>query len=249
MQSLSFKLLVKTGLTEIIRDPKTLFFTLLFPFFFLGMFGVMDSVIVPSKELNVSFLEYLFPGILVFALVSIGLIGTSVPIIEMRVKGILKTLKITPLKLETFVLSQIVVRFILSICQILFFTLLGFVLGYIELKHVIPFISISLLGMVMILTIGFFFGNFFNNVELASGVLSSFMVPLLMLSGALLPTHILPESIQNISYVIPFTYLIDLYHHTLFGIEGSVSTLAGISIIFLVSFVFFYFTVKTFKWT
>lgn len=249
MKNHSFKLLVKTGLTEIIREPRLMFFSLLFPLFFLGLFGIMDTVIVPSEEMELSFLQYLFPGLLIFALVSIGLLGTSVPLIEMRVKGILKTLKSTPLKIETFILSQIVVRFILSIFQIGFFTLLGFFLGYIKLKHIIPFVLISLLGMVMILTFGFFFGNFFKNVEVASGVLSIFMVPLLMMSGALLPQDILPDSLQKAAYVIPFTYLTDLYHYVLFGMEGLVSNLASVGIIVGVSAIFFYLTIKTFRWT
>lgn len=248
-QKSSFSLMIKTGLTEIQRDARTFFFTLLFPFFFLGMFAAMNFAIPPTEDMGLSFLEYLFPGILVFALVSIGISGTTVPIVEMRSKGILKTLKMTPLKPESFILSQIVVRFILSFFQISIFTILGFILGYIELGNIIPFILISLLGMMMILIFGFFFANFFNNIEVASGLLNALVVPLLMVSGTLLPIYILPDVVQKFIYIVPFTYLTDLYHSSLFGKEGEFSNFINIGVILSISLVFFYLTKKTFKWT
>jgi ABC-2 type transport system permease protein len=213
------------------------------------MFGTMSVIIQPSTGMGLSFLEYLYPGILIFALFSIGLIGTSVPLIEMRKNDILKTLRTTPLKIEVFILSQITVRFILAIFQILFFAILGVILGYIKFAHIIPFILISLLGMIMILTIGFFFGNFFKNEEVASGILPFVMMPLLFLSGALLPSQILPESVQNVAYVIPITYLTDLYHHILFDFKGRVPDIVAILIILAVSLVFFILSKKTFRWS
>ncbi|MDO7907921.1 ABC transporter permease [Paenibacillus sp. JX-17] len=246
--NLALKRLVNAGLKEIIREPKTLFFSIFFPFFFLIMFYGMSSIIDPSASTGLSFIEYLFPGILIFALISIGFLGTSVPIIEMRQKGILKTFRTTPLKESVFVFSQIIVRLILSVLQILFFGLLGLFMGVIELRELIPFILISLLGMGMILTLGFLLGGLFNNTELASGVLSFGMIPLLLLSGAMLPSYILPEFLQYLSYVIPFTYLTDLYHQLLFGFDGKVSAIGDILIVVALCAIFFYLTKRTFRW-
>lgn len=159
VDKVAVKYLVSTGVKEIYREPKIFFFSLLFPFFFLAMFWGMSMVIDPSVELGLSFIEYLFPGILIFALLSVGFLGTSVPLIEMRQKGILKLLRTTPLDESTFIFSQILVRFILGIMQILIFTILGFIMGLVSFENVIPFIFIGLLGLVMILTLGFLFGG------------------------------------------------------------------------------------------
>jgi ABC-2 type transport system permease protein len=102
--------------------------------------------------------------------------------------------------------------------------------------------------MVMILTLGFLFGGLFNNMEIASGILSFSMVPLLMLSGAMLPLYILPDVIQYVSYIIPFTYLSDLYHQTLYGLNGKVPPMINILLLFVLSALFFYFTKKSFRW-
>lgn len=51
-----FRALAVTGAREILRDPKTLFFIAIFPFFFLGMFWFMDSTFAqdgPAPQLAV----------------------------------------------------------------------------------------------------------------------------------------------------------------------------------------------------
>ncbi len=79
-------LLIKTGFNEIIRDPKIFFFIMIFPVMFLGIFAGISSVIHKSKQMNISMLEFMFPGILIFALLSTGLFGTTLPLVEMRKK-------------------------------------------------------------------------------------------------------------------------------------------------------------------
>ncbi|CDO02962.1 inner membrane transport permease [Oceanobacillus picturae] len=249
MDKIALKYLVITGLKEIFREPKIFFFTLLFPFFFLAMFGGMSMVIDPSEELGLSFIEYLFPGILIFALLSVGFLGTSVPLIEMRQKGILKTLRTTPLNEITFIFSQIIVRLILGFMQIFIFTILGFFMGLISLGNIIPFILISLIGLVMILTFGFLLGGIFNKTELASGVLSFGMMPLIMLSGAMLPLHILPDVFKTISYFIPFTYLTELFHQVLLDLDAALPIYGNVIVLIVISVAIFFLTKLTFRWT
>lgn len=55
--------------------------------------------------------------------------------------------------------------------------------------------AVSLLGMAMILTLGFIHGNLFHSVEITSGVFGALVAPILMLSGVLFPLHILPNII------------------------------------------------------
>lgn len=244
----AIKRLLITGLKEIIRDPKVMFFLIFFPLFFLGLFYGMSFVIQPSEELGLTMIEYMFPGILIFAFACIGFLGTSVPIIEMRQKGVLKTLRTTPLKEKSFVISQILVRFVLAVVQLTIFILIGFFLNMIDGGNILSFLLISLLGVCMILILGFLFGGIFNNVEVASGVLSMVLVPLIMLSGAMLPLYILPDIFKTVSYFIPFTYLTDIYHQTLFSIEGNLPIVANVAIILGLSTGFYLLTIKTFKW-
>lgn len=240
--------LVVVGLKEITRDPKILFFSMIFPLFFLGLFYGMSFVIPSSEVMEMTMIEFMFPGILMMAFASIGFLGTSVPIIEMRQKGVLKTFRTTPLKENTFVLSQVIVRLVLACIQLVIFVVIGVFLNMIDMSNLLLFLVISLLGICMFLIFGFLFGGLFNHVELASGVLSFLMVPLIMLSGAMLPLYILPDVFQTISYFIPITYLTDIYHQFLFGVEGNIPIIADVLITIGISVIFYWLTVKTFKW-
>jgi ABC-2 type transport system permease protein len=249
MKSKPFYRLVRTGFFELFREPKTLFFIMIFPMFFLLLFGVMGMIIPDSETMKLSFIEFMFPGILIFALVSTGLFGTSTPIIEMRKKGTLRLFQITPLSKTTFLLSQITVRFIISFIQIVLLLGIGIIIGVIKLNVILPVFLVSLLGMCMILTIGFLFGGILNSAELAGGLLGGLSAPILMFSGVLLPLTIFPEVFEKIAMAFPFTYLGDLVRTVTFSNFDSMFPIyINVSVILACTLLFFFIVKLTFKW-
>jgi ABC-2 type transport system permease protein len=241
--------LVRTGIVEIMRDFKIFFFILIFPVLFLAIFGLVSLAIPKSQELNLSMLDFMFPGILIFALVSTGFFGTSLPLIEMRKAGTMRLLKLTPLTAGEFVVSQIIVRLILAVAQIALFLVLGFLLQIIRVSDVLPLLAVSLIGMIMILNIGFFFGGFMRSVEIAGGILGALAAPLLMFSGVLLPFYILPDILEDIAYFIPFTYFGDALRQILFdNLDSQLNIYLDLLAIIGFSLLFFALTLMTFKW-
>jgi ABC-2 type transport system permease protein len=241
--------LTKAGLTEIIREPKLMFFILIFPLLFLVFFGTMGQMVPSSESMGLEFFEFMFPGLLIFALMSIGLLGTSTPIVEMRQKGILRMFELSPLGKTTFILAQISIRYILSIIQITLFMILGLFFGYISLSNIVPIILLSLLGVGLMLTLGFLFGSIFKSSEVTSGVLAGVSAPLLMLSGVLLPFSLLPDIIEKAAMVIPFTYLGDAMRQIFFPeFPGKYSLITDITVLIGFTLVVYFISVKTFKW-
>ncbi|WLR54580.1 ABC transporter permease [Mesobacillus subterraneus] len=241
--------LTKAGLTEIIREPKLMFFILVFPLIFLLFFGVMGKMVPASESMGLEFFEFMFPGLLIFALMSIGLLGTSTPIVEMRQKGILRMFELSPLSKTTFILAQISIRYLLSVIQITLFMILGLLFGFISLNNLVPIILLSLLGVGLMLTLGFFFGSVFKSSEVTSGVLAGVSAPLLMLSGVLLPFTLLPDIIEKIAMFIPFTYLGDAMRQIFFpDLPGEYSLMTDILVIIGFTVVVYFISVKTFKW-
>jgi ABC-2 type transport system permease protein len=244
-----YRQLTKAGLAEIIREPKLMFFILIFPLLFLVFFGAMGQLVPTSESMGLGFFEFMFPGLLIFALMSIGLLGTSTPIVEMRQKGILRMFELSPLGKTTFILAQISIRYILSVIQITLFMILGLFFGYISLENMVPIILLSLLGVGLMLTLGFLFGSIFKSSEVTSGVLAGVSAPLLMLSGVLLPFSLLPSIIEKIAMFIPFTYLGDAMRQIFFPeLPGEYSLLADISVLVGFTLVIYFISVKTFKW-
>lgn len=249
MESETYKKLVKTGILELVREPKSLFFILIFPLLFLAMFSVMGSIIPKSNSSELSFLEFMFPGILVFALLSTGLFGTAVPLVEMRKNGILRLFQITPLKKGTFIVSQITVRLLLACVQVMVFLLIGLALNLFKINQFFSVLATSLLGMAMILTLGFLLGGIFKSVELTGGLLGALSAPLLMLSGVLLPLRLFPKAFEIVSMFIPITYLGDLIRTVMYpSVESLHPVYINISAMVLFTIIFYFICKVTFKW-
>jgi len=245
----AFYRLVRTGYLELIREPKSFFFIMIFPLIFLLMFGLMGYAIPPSESMHLSFFEFMFPGILILALLTVGLFGTTTPLIQMRKNGTLRLFQITPLKKETFLVSQLAVRFILAFIQIALFLLIGAIVGVVKIHTLLPLFLASLLGMALILTIGFLLGGVLNSVELAGGILGGLSAPVLMLSGVLLPLTIFPKTFEKVAMFFPFTYLGDLIRTILFDHFNSMFSIYT-NILVLVGFTLLFFVLArvTFKW-
>lgn len=243
-------LLIKTGFNEIIRDPKIFFFIMIFPVMFLGIFAGISSVIHKSKQMNISMLEFMFPGILIFALLSTGLFGTTLPLVEMRKNGIMRLLTLTPLTTGQFVISQIIVRLILSVVQITLFLILGMLLKIVTISDLILLLLVSLIGMIMILSLGFLFGGFMSSVEIAGGILGAISAPILMLSGVMMPFYIMPDIVEDLAIFIPFTYMGDALRQILFEhLEGKFSIYTDLAAILGFAVLFFVMTKLSFKWS
>lgn len=248
-QSHAIKQLVRMGLLELLREPRTLFFILIFPLMFLGMFWGISLAVPESEDLGFSMIEYMFPGILILALFSTGVLGTSIPLIELRKKGTIRLLQVTPLPKETFIVSQVIVRFILAIAQIILFLIIGFLMNLVTFSVMVPLFLASLLGMAMVLMLGFIFGSIFNSPEVAGGLLGGLFAPVLMLSGVLFPLHILPGAFETFAKFIPFTYIGDLTRSiTLPNFETMHSASLNIVVVVGCTLVLYFIAKFTFKW-
>jgi ABC-2 type transport system permease protein len=244
-----YRLLVQAGMNELLRDPKLLFFTVFFPLVFLIIFGSVSLIIPKSEVLQITFLEYMFPGIMIFALVSTGFYGTALPLVELRMNGTMVLFHLSPLKIRTFMAAQITVRMVIALFQVILYLIIGLILGVIDWMEVIPLFVVSMIGMLMILVIGFLLGGLFRKVEIAGGVLGAISVPLLIFSGVLMPFYIMPDIVQKIALAIPFTYLGESMRQIMFeDIDAMFSIYVNIGFMLAFSIILFLITQRTFRW-
>ncbi|WP_414055579.1 ABC transporter permease [Macrococcus equi] len=247
MANLYFNL-IKVGLKEIVRDKKLFFFISIFPLMFLIMFVILGKIIPASKFMTIQFDEFMFPGILIFALMGIGLYGTTAPLIEYRKNNTFKIFETTTLNKPIFILSLLSVRVIIGIFQISLFFLIGLFLKYININNIIPTFSVSIIILFIMITLGIFLGGIFNSSEIALGVLSFLSAPILMISNVLIPLDIFSGNFKDIAQLLPFAYMGDLLRDSMFTDYiheySYFKSLLVISISFVTLIII---TIKTFK--
>ncbi len=169
--------------------------------------------------------HYSLPGILVMAFLTLGLFGTAVPLITLRQRGTLRLLGLTPLSPLTFACAQIIARFLLAMGQLAIVLVISyFALGKFPLANLPGIFLSALLGILMILAMGYVLGEIIPSSEAAGGLIGGLMTPILLLTGLMLPLSIMPSVFLTIARFIPFTYLGDALRQQMTGSDLPVAS-------------------------
>lgn len=165
---------------------------------------------VQSNEHSLSTFDYTFTGLLGFAILGAGIFGPMNYFPELKKMGILRRLHTTPLRVWQYFLSSMLgnsVSGLLSIGLMLLVAVVVFNLKVVgSYLSLIPFL---IFGIVLVLGIGLALGGWAKNERQAAPLGNIVVFPMMFLSGTFFPRFLMPEWLQNITYYIPLTPVID----------------------------------------
>lgn len=180
----------------------------------------MDTISSGSQQLK--YTDFLLTGMIALAIAQSGLFG-MVDLVDMRRKGLLKRLRMTPARMDLYGLSDMTMRMIFSIIQLVLLSFIG-ILGFGAAVHInlMSLIVIFVIGALSFNALGFLISSFSKTIESYMGVanIASFMM--MFLSGIFFPIEMMPSWLQSVSQVLPLTYFAD-------GIRNSMVYAVGIS--------------------
>lgn len=166
-----------------------------------------ESITSGSNEL--SYTDFLLTGMIALAIAQGGMFG-MIDLVEMRRKGLIKRLRMTPANMNLFGLSDMVMRLLFSIVQIILLSLIGVLIFGANLYINFPsLIIVFLLGALSFNALGYFFSSFSKTSEAYMGVANIVSFVMMFLSGVFFPIETMPEWIQPVSYVLPLTYFVE----------------------------------------
>jgi ABC-2 type transport system permease protein len=163
-----------------------------------------ESLTSGSNELN--YTDFLLTGMIALSIAQGGMFG-MVDMVEMRRKGLIKRLRMTPAKMGIFGLSDMVMRLLFSVIQILLLSLIGvFIFGANLFINFPSLIIIFLIGALSFNALGYLFSSFSTTQNAYMGVANIVSFVMMFLSGVFFPVETMPEWIQPISNLLPLTY-------------------------------------------
>lgn len=196
--------IIRKNLTGFARDKVRLFMSLVMPLFML----FACSFIMSSSATNIdSPINYLIAGVDI-TIVFQGVINNSAFVLNDISSGFMKEIIVAPVSRRDIAIGNILSTSIFATIQGLMVLMIGFafgfettLLGFINMILLMMFSSIVLSSFILFLSL---VAKNQANYQIISSII---IMPAMFLSGAYIPTTIIPKIILPLVYINPLTYL------------------------------------------
>ncbi len=193
------------------REPMGAFFTVAMPVIAFVAFGR----ILGNQRASADAAGIMRPGslpALVALMIVISAVLSLVTIVSIyREGGILKRLRATPLRPYTILSAHVLVKLVLTAITMVVMIAAG--KRYFPTGAHVPVVSFAvalLLSTWSVLSIGFVIASIVPTARFAQPIGAMIIYPMIAVSGLFVPIELLPDRLQMVTRVLPFTYVVSL---------------------------------------
>lgn len=193
------------------HDPSQLLTRAVQPTLWLLIFGQVFTEIRAIPTQNMSYLDFMTPGILAQSILFMAIFNGLSAIWEKDL-GILHKLLVSPTPRVAIVVGKAIAAGIRSLSQAILVYILAYLLAVQIDWHpfsLITVIAVVFLGAALFSTLSLIVACLVKTHERFMGIGQLLTMPLFFASNAIYPIEIMPRWLQVISYVNPLTYLVD----------------------------------------
>jgi ABC-2 type transport system permease protein len=201
--------LAQRELVRFFRQRNRVVGALLQPLIFWVLFGAAFTKTFRPPEgfpENMSYQEYFFPGTVVMILLFTAIFST-ISIIEDRKEGFLQSVLVAPTSRLSMVLGKILGGTLLAVIQGLLFLCIGLLI-HIPLTPIVFLEAVALMFVIAfaLTGLGFIIAWRMDSTQGFHAIMSVFLLPMWLLSGALFPAAGVPGWLGWMMTLNPLTY-------------------------------------------
>ena len=192
----------KRGLKAFIRNRTGLIFSLIFPFFFVYVFGAIFK-----NDFIENPIAYMLSGVIITTVFESSLNLASSTVDDM-VSGFMKEVLVSPAKRIAVAMGQLLSAATVSTLQGVLILILGLFIG---IKFTTWTTPVYILSAMISVGLAFSGVGLFLATKVRSGqtfqiIKTAVTMPLTFISGAYIPLSMLPNTLKYIAYINPMTY-------------------------------------------
>jgi ABC-2 type transport system permease protein len=215
-----FVILTKAMTLMHLRNRSTLFWNLAFPVFLLliysQIFGAMD---VGSTK----FMTWVVPGVVVFNILTFGLLSSGTVMVNMREKGVLRRLQASPIPAPHLMGSYLLVNVLIALLQstmIIVFAALVFKLP-LTLAGILWALPMIIVGILTFVALGQVISGAAPAAGVAVAVGQILNFSQMFITDMIMPMEFMPEWVQKVAPYLPAYATVQLVRPPL--VDGSLS--------------------------
>lgn len=201
-----------------LREPLSIFFTLIFAPLLLVMIGLVFGNDPDPLIGNIGFLDYAIAAYAGIIIGIVGLAGVPISTATRRETGELRRFSVTPLKPFVYFLSDIVGPMFGTLLGILLLFVVGRIAFDIRFEgNVVGLVGAILFSAFTFFSIGYAIGGLAPSTRSATVIGNVVVIPTLFFSGAYMPLEMMPEGVQSAARFLPLIHVVNLLRGLWFG--------------------------------
>ncbi|WP_448700719.1 ABC transporter permease [Mucilaginibacter sp. AW1-3] len=223
----------------------------------INSYGNKAPQVVSVSETTITgrkykYIDFLLPGMLGFSLLSSGVFGTAFVFLSLRLTLVIKRFFATPVKRYSIVLGEMLARLVFSLLGAVFIILVGhYAFGFTLIHGVVTVLNMLVLaaiGLIIFMGFGFVISGVAKNESSIPPISNIITMPQFLLSGTFFSITAFPGWLQNVSKILPLTYLNDAMREVAFEGAGLGDVTHQLLILGIWFVAIYAVAVKTFKW-
>lgn len=202
-----------------------------------------------TKESSLTQFDYVFAGLLGFAIISLGIFGPVNVFPELKKQGILRRLHTTPLRVSQYFISSVMSQSAIGLVAIAIMFIVSVLVFDLTMRgSYITFVFFVLLSIFTIYGIGLAIGGWAKNERQAAPLANLITFPMIFLSGTFFARYLMPEWLQSVSNYLPLTPVIDGIRLIVTEGKGFMDILPQIGLLSIWAVVIYFIAFRIFRW-
>src|SRR4029078_11688914 len=230
-----------------IRQPTWIIFGMMLPLLYLFLFGPLLEGATQAARTGTNAFNWFVPGLII----QIAIFGTAFGgfglIAEMR-SGVLERMRVTPMSRTAMLLGRSLRDVVILVLQALLLVVLAIPLG-LQVDPVGLVVSMGLLVLIGLVSspLSYSAALILKSEDAFAPLVNSVAMPLLLLSGILLPMALAPDWLQFLSTINPLTHAVDAARALFNGEWGSPEIPMGVGITSILAVFSVWLAARTFS--
>lgn len=162
------------------------------------------------RTANLTGFDYMFAGLLGFALISLGIFGMANGFASDKKAGAFRRMHVAPIKSWHLIVATGAVYALVGLAvTAMMYVLAATALDFNMRGNLLLFLAFATLGTVCLYGFGIAIAGWAKNENQAAPLANLVAFPMIFLSGAFFPRFLMPEWLQNVTAYLPLTPIVD----------------------------------------